>query len=68
MAIYDATSFTDAAAPTAVALQPAALGAPYLSASGGLVLVLTVSQPAAAAASDTNRPAAWRAAPYFTAT
>ena len=99
--IYDATNFTDAAAPTAVTLQPAALGAPYLSSTGGLVLVLpvshltltptlaltltpnpnsnpnpdpnpnqvlSVSQPAAAASADLNMPAAWRAAPYFTAT
>ena len=35
LAIYDAANLTDAAAPTAVALQPAAIGAPYLPTTGG---------------------------------
>ena len=35
LAIYDAANLTDAAAPTAVALQPAAIGAPCLPTTGG---------------------------------
>ena len=35
LAIYDVANLTDAAAPTAVALQPAAIGAPYLPTTGG---------------------------------